>query len=180
MWSVSENAQKQYVKSRSQPAPESVKRAKELPAVIPLHPIFGKFPIHPSGVYHHSIMQRHSVPLKSLQRPSYCTTSVHTDPHRYEARHLEGLHDLTLLIIIDVDNLGSPLDQQNHSQAGYEDQTVLYIVASPEIMILSLPSFRAHHGGAVAANKEKATPLSGTANKGTPSSDDDGTSSCMY
>ena len=37
---VSENAQKQYVRSRGQPAPESVKRAKRLPECIPLHPMF--------------------------------------------------------------------------------------------------------------------------------------------
>lgn len=36
---VSENAQKQYVRSRSQPAPESIKRAKKMPACIPLHPL---------------------------------------------------------------------------------------------------------------------------------------------
>ena len=37
---VSENAQKQYVRSRNQPAPESVKRAKQLPEPLPLHPLF--------------------------------------------------------------------------------------------------------------------------------------------
>lgn len=37
---VSENAQKQYVRSRGQPAPESIKRAKKLPACIPMHPMF--------------------------------------------------------------------------------------------------------------------------------------------
>lgn len=37
---VSENAQKQYVRSRTQPAPESIKRAKKLPESIPLHPMF--------------------------------------------------------------------------------------------------------------------------------------------
>ena len=38
---VSENAQKQYVKSRPQPSPESVKRSKELPFPLPSHPLFG-------------------------------------------------------------------------------------------------------------------------------------------
>ena len=37
---VSENAQKQYVRSRGQPAPESVKRAKSLPDCNPVHPMF--------------------------------------------------------------------------------------------------------------------------------------------
>ena len=37
---VAQNAQKQYVKSRSQPAPESVKRAKDLPSILPTHPMF--------------------------------------------------------------------------------------------------------------------------------------------
>ncbi len=37
---VSENAHKQYVRSRGQPAPESVKRAKKLPESVPLHPMF--------------------------------------------------------------------------------------------------------------------------------------------
>lgn len=32
---------KQYLKSRNPPAPESVKRAKELPTLLPPHPIFG-------------------------------------------------------------------------------------------------------------------------------------------
>lgn len=40
---VSTNAQKQYIKSRSQPAPESVKRAREIiKSVLPVHPIFEK------------------------------------------------------------------------------------------------------------------------------------------
>lgn len=39
---VSTNAQKQYIKSRSQPAPESVKRAKDLPQVLQLHPVFSE------------------------------------------------------------------------------------------------------------------------------------------
>ena len=37
---VSENSQKQYVRSRSQAAPESVKRAKKLLSPLPLHPMF--------------------------------------------------------------------------------------------------------------------------------------------
>ena len=37
---VSMNAQKQYIRSRNQPAPESVKRAKDLPQVVQLHPMF--------------------------------------------------------------------------------------------------------------------------------------------
>ena len=37
---VADNAQKQYVRSRGQPSPESIKRAKQLPQNIPLHPIF--------------------------------------------------------------------------------------------------------------------------------------------
>ena len=37
---MAENAQKQYVRSRGQPSPESVKRAKQLPQNIPMHPIF--------------------------------------------------------------------------------------------------------------------------------------------
>ena len=38
---ISTNAQKQYVRSRTQPAPESVKRAKDLvPSVLPAHPMF--------------------------------------------------------------------------------------------------------------------------------------------
>ena len=32
---------KQYLKSRNPPAPESVKRAKGLPTLLPSHPIFG-------------------------------------------------------------------------------------------------------------------------------------------
>ena len=39
---VADNAQKQYVRSRGQPSPESVKRAKQLPQNIPLHPLFQK------------------------------------------------------------------------------------------------------------------------------------------
>ena len=37
---VADNAQKQYVRSRGQPSPESVKRAKQLPQNVPMHPIF--------------------------------------------------------------------------------------------------------------------------------------------
>jgi hypothetical protein len=37
---VSENAQKQYTRSRGLPAPESIKRAKKLPSCIPIHPMF--------------------------------------------------------------------------------------------------------------------------------------------
>ena len=37
---VSENAHKQYVRSRGQPAPESVKRAKQLPDSLPVHSLF--------------------------------------------------------------------------------------------------------------------------------------------
>lgn len=37
---VADNAQKQYIKSRGQPSPESVKRAKQLPQNVPMHPIF--------------------------------------------------------------------------------------------------------------------------------------------
>ena len=37
---VADNAQKQYTRSRGQPSPESVKRAKQLPQSIPMHPIF--------------------------------------------------------------------------------------------------------------------------------------------
>lgn len=37
---VSTNAQKQYIRSRNQPAPESIKRAKNLPQIIQLHPMF--------------------------------------------------------------------------------------------------------------------------------------------
>ena len=37
---VADNAQKQYVRSRGQPSPESVKRAKQLPENILMHPIF--------------------------------------------------------------------------------------------------------------------------------------------
>lgn len=39
---VAKNAQKQYIRSRSQPSPESVKRAKELPLVLPIHQMFEK------------------------------------------------------------------------------------------------------------------------------------------
>ena len=37
---VSDNAQKQYVRSRGPPAPESIKRAKSLPAPLSMHPMF--------------------------------------------------------------------------------------------------------------------------------------------
>ena len=37
---VADNAQKQYVRSRGQPSPESVKRGKQLPQNIPMHPVF--------------------------------------------------------------------------------------------------------------------------------------------
>jgi ATP-dependent RNA helicase DDX54/DBP10 len=39
---VASNGLKQYIRSRNPPAPESVKRAKELPTLLPLHPLFGK------------------------------------------------------------------------------------------------------------------------------------------
>ena len=37
---VADNALKQFVRSRPPPSPESVKRAKRLPKVIPVHPVF--------------------------------------------------------------------------------------------------------------------------------------------
>lgn len=37
---VAVNAQKQYVRSRGQPSPESIKRAKQLPQNVPMHPLF--------------------------------------------------------------------------------------------------------------------------------------------
>ena len=37
---VADNAQKQYVRSRGQPSPESIKRAKHLPQNVSMHPIF--------------------------------------------------------------------------------------------------------------------------------------------
>ena len=40
---VADNAQKQYVRSRGQSSPESIKRAKQLPQSIPMHPIFQQF-----------------------------------------------------------------------------------------------------------------------------------------
>lgn len=40
---VADNAQKQYVRSRGQSSPESVKRAKQLPQSVPMHPIFQQF-----------------------------------------------------------------------------------------------------------------------------------------
>ncbi len=39
---VAVNGMKQYVRSRNQPAPESVKRAKQLPYPLPTHPLFSE------------------------------------------------------------------------------------------------------------------------------------------
>ncbi len=62
---VSENAQKQYVRSRNQPAPESIKRAKQLPVPLPLHPMFTS-DSHSTVVHQHQVMDslRHYKPTQ--------------------------------------------------------------------------------------------------------------------
>lgn len=65
---ISENAQKQYVRSRNQPAPESIKRAKQLPVPLPLHPLF-------SGT---EVLQQHQL-LDTLRH--YKPTQVYPSHH---------------------------------------------------------------------------------------------------